>query len=107
MPRRRKNTIDHEAQLRAMDAQLGKVRRPVLEREGSTPIRQGEAVRVKGIGTQRPHRFEEVVYGLDEAGNVRHASAWVKDVLTKQGTKAYRAVRPEQLTRIRNQEAYR
>ena len=88
----------------ALDAQLGKIRHDRLERNG-TPVQRGELVRLKGYGTgDRRMRFVEFVERTDDPD--RSYVTVLDTVRTERArTGTWISVRPDQIVRVRRQDA--
>lgn len=81
-----------------MDAILGKARYQVLDRQHATPIRRNELVRLRGVGIGRIVRFHEYVTVPDGRDYVT-----VRDTYDRKATGGFISVRPNQVSRVRNQ----
>lgn len=99
MARRKKaSDWDPKAHLAAMDRRLGKTRITHWVRPGTQDIRKGDLVKVSGIGVGEPMRFVDHVTLEDGRQYVT-----VMDSVRKTRTMAFKAVRPEQVSRVRDQ----
>jgi len=82
----------------------GKIRHAVLDRPHHTPVQRGELVRLKGYGTRRRMRFLEYVERPDAPDR---SYVTVLDTVERGGSGAYISVRPDQVSRVRNQPSVR